>query len=77
VQFFVKTDRTQVLNLDSQATVADVKAAIEARQGIAAEDLSISFAGRILEGSIREGETIRVGVGDDGLSINGRVAEEV
>jgi ATP-dependent Clp protease ATP-binding subunit ClpB len=35
------------------------------------------LAGLLLEGAVREGETIHVSAGVDGLSINGRVAELV
>jgi small subunit ribosomal protein S27Ae len=50
---FVRTDRTHVLELGSTATVADVKAAIEARQGVPAEEQRVMFAGRQLEEDAR------------------------
>lgn len=55
-------DRTQVLELGSQATVADVKAAIEARQGIPAEDQRVLFGGRQLD---EEAILASCGVSDD------------
>ncbi|WP_289461098.1 ubiquitin-like protein, partial [Klebsiella pneumoniae] len=59
---FVRTDRTHVLELGSAATVADVKAAIEARQGIPAEEQRLMFAARQLEDEARLAEC---GVSDD------------
>ncbi|KAH7620798.1 hypothetical protein Ndes2526B_g04727 [Nannochloris sp. 'desiccata'] len=62
MQIFVNTDRTHVLELSSQATVADVKAAIEARQGVAAEEQRVMFAGRQLED---DSSLAACGVADD------------
>ena len=58
----MSADRTQVLELGSQATVADVKAAIEARQGVPAEDQLVLFGGRQLEDAA---ELAACGVADD------------
>ena len=55
-------DRTQVLELGSQATVADVKAAVEARQGIPADEQRVLFGGRQLED---EASLFACGVADD------------
>ena len=51
-----------MLELGSTATVADVKAAIEARQGVPAEDQRLMFGGRQLEDSAGLAEC---GVTDD------------
>ncbi|CAK0752952.1 hypothetical protein CVIRNUC_002184 [Coccomyxa viridis] len=51
MQLFVRTDRTHTLQLGADATVSDVKCAIEARQGLAAEAQRVLFAGRQLEDS--------------------------
>ena len=45
----LSADRTQVLDLSASATVADVKAVIEARQGVAASEQRVLFGGRQLE----------------------------
>ena len=59
---FYCADRTQVLDLGAQATVADVKAIIESRQGVPAEDQCVLFAGRQLED---EASLSACGVSDD------------
>ncbi|CAL5227600.1 g10602 [Coccomyxa viridis] len=51
MQLFVRTDRTHTLHLGADATVADVKTVIEARQGLAAGAQRALFAGRQLEDS--------------------------
>ena len=45
VRIYVQTDRQHVLELGSGATVADVKAAIEARQGVDASAQRVLFGG--------------------------------
>ncbi|EIE24146.1 hypothetical protein COCSUDRAFT_32988 [Coccomyxa subellipsoidea C-169] len=62
MQLFVRTDKTHTLQVGSDATVSDVKAAIEARQGLAVDAQRLLFAGRQLEDSTVLAE---VGVSDE------------
>jgi len=48
MQIFVRTDRTHTLQVGPSATVADVKAIVAAREGIACDEQRIMFAGRQL-----------------------------
>lgn len=57
-----RADRTHVLELGSQATVADVQSMIEARDGIPADEQRVMFAGRQLES---EASLASCGVSDD------------
>eukprot|EP00887_Chlorella_sp_A99_P003073 scaffold9.g3073.t1 len=59
---FVRTDVQHCLDLGSNATVADVMEAIEARQGIPASVQRVMFAGRQLEA---EASLESCGVSDD------------
>ena len=58
----MSADRTHVLHLACDATVADVKAAIESRQGIPSAEQRLSFGGRQLEDNSLLSS---YGVGDD------------
>ena len=60
--YIQNVDRTQVLNLGTDALVADVKAAIAARQGVDVEDQCVLFGGRQLEDSA---SLAACGVSDD------------
>ncbi|GLI70306.1 hypothetical protein VaNZ11_015256, partial [Volvox africanus] len=51
MQIFVRTDRTHLLEVSPAQTVADVKAAVEALQGLEAADQRILFNGIQLEDS--------------------------
>jgi len=59
---FHYADRTQVLDLAADSTVADVKAVIEARQGVPAEAQCVTFGGRLLED---DASLTSYGVADD------------
>ncbi|BDA46170.1 Ubiquitin-40S ribosomal protein S27a [Coccomyxa sp. Obi] len=52
MQLFVRTDKTHTLQVSADATVSDVKSAIEARQGLAVDAQRLLFAGRQLEDSV-------------------------
>ncbi|CAL8462311.1 g1844 [Coccomyxa elongata] len=52
MQLFVRTDKTHTLQVSADATVCDVKSAIEARQGLAVDAQRLLFAGRQLEDSV-------------------------
>ncbi|GAX84842.1 hypothetical protein CEUSTIGMA_g12263.t1 [Chlamydomonas eustigma] len=48
MQIFVRTDCTNLIDVDASYTVADVKAAIEARQGVCCNEQRIIFNGKQL-----------------------------
>ncbi|KAK9906372.1 hypothetical protein WJX75_000751 [Coccomyxa subellipsoidea] len=62
MQLFVRTDKTHTLQVGTDATVSDVKAVIEARQGLAVDAQRLLFAGRQLEDST---VLSQVGVSDE------------
>lgn len=62
IYVIVSVDRTQVLNLGSDAVVADVKAALAARQGVDVAEQCVLFGGRQLED---DASLAACGVSDD------------
>ncbi|KAL6754841.1 ribosomal protein S27a component of cytosolic 80S ribosome and 40S small subunit [Haematococcus lacustris] len=51
MQLFVRTDRTHVLNVQPGCSVADVKALLQAREGLPCDDQRVVFNGKQLEDS--------------------------
>uniref|UniRef100_A0A7R9V0R8 Ubiquitin-like domain-containing protein n=1 Tax=Chlamydomonas euryale TaxID=1486919 RepID=A0A7R9V0R8_9CHLO len=49
MQIFVRTDRTHLIEVGSGACVADVKAAIQAREGVCFDSAAVCFNGKLLE----------------------------
>ena len=74
-------DRKIVLELDRAATDWLAREGYDPVYGarplkrVIQRSLQNALAGLILEGTVKDGETVRVSAGGDGLVINGRLAE--